>query len=425
MNAPAPVRTNLRRGACPGLSAPMPTGDGLLARLTPSGATVALDAFAGLCEAARSHGNGIVEITSRGSIQVRGLGAASARDFAAAVAALGIEACDGVPVLVDPLHGLADDGTAEAGSVAAEIRGALATAPFASRLAAKVSAIVDGGGALHLDDVPADVRLRAMVVPGAGYRLALAGDAATAVALGAVAASRAAECVMRLLGVLAKRAPQGRMRDAIASGGLDAFKAAVAGLAVDAPPPLVRPVAEPVGAHPLRDGKLALGLGLAFGHSDAATLLRLVDAARGVGASGLRTAPGRVLLVLGLAPDAARQFTATAAALGFIVAPGDPRRRVVACAGAPVCASGEIPARALAPAVAWALAAMPDAPPLVHVSGCAKGCAHPGPAPVAVIGRAGACDVYCHGALAGSVPVEELPGRIAAFIRPGAEADHG
>ena len=33
-----------RRGACPGLSAPMPTGDGLLVRLMPT-APVPLDAF--------------------------------------------------------------------------------------------------------------------------------------------------------------------------------------------------------------------------------------------------------------------------------------------------------------------------------------------------------------------------------------------
>ena len=83
MNAPE----RLRRGACPGLSAPMPTGDGLLARLTPVG-SIALDAFAGLCAAARAHGNGIVEVTSRGSIQVRGLRPETAPLFAAEVAAL-------------------------------------------------------------------------------------------------------------------------------------------------------------------------------------------------------------------------------------------------------------------------------------------------------------------------------------------------
>ncbi len=86
------------RGACPGLSAPMQTGDGLLARLVPAG-PIPLEAFVGLCDAARMHGNGIMEISARGSLQVRGLNAVSAPLFAAAVMALPIELCETVPVL--------------------------------------------------------------------------------------------------------------------------------------------------------------------------------------------------------------------------------------------------------------------------------------------------------------------------------------
>ena len=82
-----------RRGACPGLSAPMPTGDGLLARLS-TGATIGLTAANALCAAARRHGNGIIEITARGSIQVRGLTPASAPAFADAAAALAIDGVD-------------------------------------------------------------------------------------------------------------------------------------------------------------------------------------------------------------------------------------------------------------------------------------------------------------------------------------------
>ena len=80
------------RGSCPGLSDPMPTGDGLLARLVPIGSTISSDAMAGLCAAARVYGNGIIEITARGSIQVRGLTVASAPTFARTVKTLGIEA---------------------------------------------------------------------------------------------------------------------------------------------------------------------------------------------------------------------------------------------------------------------------------------------------------------------------------------------
>ena len=55
---------SLVRGACPGLSDPMPTGDGLLVRLTPAG-HIDPAAFVALCALAQQHGNGVMEITPR------------------------------------------------------------------------------------------------------------------------------------------------------------------------------------------------------------------------------------------------------------------------------------------------------------------------------------------------------------------------
>src|SRR5580704_6536645 len=107
-----------RRGACPGLSAPMPTGDGLLVRMMPAG-PIALDAFAELCAAAREHGNGTLEVTARGSLQVRGLTPHSAPLFASAVAELGI-AAEGVPVIASPLE--QPDAIIDAERLAAELR---------------------------------------------------------------------------------------------------------------------------------------------------------------------------------------------------------------------------------------------------------------------------------------------------------------
>ncbi len=399
----------------------MATGDGLLARLTPAGSTITLDAFGGLCAAARIHGNGIIEVTSRGSIQIRGLGAESAPLFAADVGSLGIEGNEGIAVVSNPLSGLDAGETFDAHALAAELRKALAAAPFAARLAAKVSAVVDGGGALHIDALAADVRIRSVDGAGGPYvHVAVAGDAATAIALGAVPLECASECVLQLFDCLAAKAPRSRMRDAIQGEGLGAFKSAVGSLIIDVPAPRVRPAAEPIGGHPLRSGRAAVGIGLPFGHSDSETLTRLIDAARQADASGLRTSPGRALLLVGLSPDATPAIVAEAGALGFIVDPADPRRRVVACAGAPICASGEIPARAMAPAIAHAARAWPDGG-IIHVSGCAKGCAHPAPAPVAVFGRDGRCDVFVDGALSCSVMADVLPERIAqlAWARGG------
>ena len=377
----APLQSPMRRGACPGLSAPMATGDGLLARLTPSGATMALSAFSGLCAAARRHGNGIVEVTSRGSIQVRGLTAASAGLFAAELAALGIPAEEGVPVMPDPLSGLDETGLVDSGEIAGHLRQALAASSLASQLSAKVSVIVDGGGELHLDDVAADVRLRAVRTDrGVRFHVALGGTAAAAVAIGAVPVDRAVDCAIRLFERLAAFAPE-RMRKAVESAGAARFASGLAEILEQAPDPAARPAAEPVGIHPLRSGEVARGIALPFGHSDAEVLSRLIAEAETAGAKGLRTAPGRALLFAGLSLDAVHSFFARATSLGFIADPADPRRRVIACAGAPICASGEIPARALAPAVAQAVRAVNFTGP-IHVSGCAKGCAHPAPAPL-------------------------------------------
>jgi hypothetical protein len=137
----------MRRGACPRLAEPMPTGDGLLARLAPIGTTT-LDAFAGLCAAARLHGNGILEVTSRGSIQVRGLTGRSAPKFADDVAALDIDIADGVSITTDPLAGLGPDDVLDADTLADELRARLADNVLAGSLSPKISVVIDGGSTL-------------------------------------------------------------------------------------------------------------------------------------------------------------------------------------------------------------------------------------------------------------------------------------
>ena len=81
---------------------------------------------------------------------------------------------------------------------------------------------------------------------------------------------------------------------------------------------------------------------------------------------------------------------------GFVVDARDPRRRIVACAGAPACASGLIAARAIAAKLAEHLPPSRDGI-AVHVSGCAKGCAYPGPAPLTIVGTGQGCGIVCNG----------------------------
>jgi precorrin-3B synthase len=402
MNAP------LRRGACPGLSTPMQTGDGLLARLTPASGTIPLDAFANLCAAARTHGNGIVEITTRGNIQVRGLSPTSAPNFAAAMAISGVEGNDGVPIIADPLNDLDANATIDTGSLAATLRRALTGAPFVSRLGPKVSVSLDGGGALHLDALAADVRLRAERLPhGTRIHVAVGGNAATAASIGTIAPERALDVTMRLLDTIAMRGSLARARDMIRTEGIGIFRAAVTDQLIDLSEPRPRPASEPIGVHRLRGGQIALGIGLAFGYADSNILEILVETAKRAGASGIRTAPGRTLLVIGMTPHRAAPFATAVERFGFIVRSDDPRRHITACAGAPICASAAIPTRALGPKIAEVAATLLDGSLTLHMSGCSKGCAHNDPAALTIIGSSGGCGIVIDGT-AGDTPLDTI-----------------
>lgn len=368
------------RGACPGLSAPMETGDGLLVRLMPAG-PIPLDAFIGLCEAARAHGNGTMEISARGSLQVRGLTPLSAPRFVGAVAALDFDLCQGVPILADPLP---DDPAAliDANSIATALRRAVAGAELS--LAPKVSVVVDGGGCLSLDALFADIRLRAMARPdGPKLQLALAGDAASATPLGVIAKDQAVDAALALLTLIAARGPEARAADIL---GAQASRSA----SVTTAP--IRPRSDAIGRHALKDAAFAIGVGLAFGHAQAETLAELARIAKTNGADWARPAPGRALLLGPLTRANAIEATREAEKFGFIVDAADPRRRIAACPGAPLCAHGLIAARALAAEIARHVPLSGDGI-AIHISGCAKGCAHPKPAPLTIVGTAQGCGI--------------------------------
>ena len=321
----------LVRGACPGLSTPLLTGDGLLVRFMPA-LPVPLEAFLAFCEAARRHGNGTVEISARGSVQVRGLTADSAPAFAADFAALGIAADDGVPIVAGPLDEAADALIAAA-SLAVRLRRAVADAALV--LAPKVCVVVDHGGHLHLDALSADVRLRAVGPPEhprLGVAVGGAGDGA--IWLGTIAQRDATEIVLALLGVIAACGPAARAADVLRGPGIGAFTSVTRDRIAPGPgPPPRRPAAGLLGCHRLRDGTVALGIALAFGHAHADALSALARCAGAQGASAVRPAPERALMLIGLPADAAAAVSRTADDLGFVKRADDPRRRIVACPG--------------------------------------------------------------------------------------------
>ncbi|UCI23217.1 precorrin-3B synthase [Mesorhizobium sp. B2-8-5] len=446
-----------RRGACPALSAPMQTGDGLLVRLNPVAGGISPKSLIGLGESALRHGNGIMEVTARGNLQIRGLTAESARLLADEVDALGIAVRTGVPVETGPLAGIDPEENADPRPVAERIRAAIEEAGLTPRLGPKVSVVVDGGGQLTMDAVTADVRLKAV---GAGgdvlWSVSVAGDGRSSRPLATIDADTSRDIAVAALRMVAEKGREAHTRDlserqliSLASwhsvtplsvlpdispsrGEIGNSRAGSPLSALEigesrgdkAISPLEgemsgrtergaqerQPARSPIALFSL-GSNTALGIALPYGSMPAQNLIDLASEASHLDATEIRLAPGRALLFLGLSAPSSLQTSA--ATLGFVTDPTDPRTRIAACPGTPACASGRIATRAIAETIAKQSPCLIDASLTLHVSGCAKGCAHPGAAALTLVGDENGAGLVVDGT-AKALPAAYRPGYDAA-----------
>ena len=137
------------------------------------------------------------------------------------------------------------------------------------------------------------------------------------------------------------------------------------------------------------------------------SLTDLARAARDLGITELRLAPNHAIIAMAATATIADAFQHSAAALGFITAATDARTHISACIGSAGCASGTIPARALASKIAASQPDFFDGSFDLHVSGCAKGCAHPRKALLTLVGADGDCRLILNG-VAGATPLARI-----------------
>lgn len=394
-----------RRGWCPGLTRPMPTGDGLLARVHPPLGILTLDQARAVAEGARRFGNGHLDLTARANLQIRGVSEATRAPLATWLAArgLGDVRADGGPqrlTLTSPLAGHDPDETIDVPALARAIETAGLAIPG---LPAKTLVAVEGRPGRALPEADLCVvaegpgRVAITVAHGETQRtlLTCAEDAApghVAALLGAFARTgrrRMRDLSDDELAALAQTLPSGDTRAGLAQ--------AYQGFAPEQEP------ARPAGGHDLR----SVAVDAPFGRCTADALDRIAATAAAIGSDEIRLSPTRGFVML--APAAAEAAAAIAAlAAEFIVVPDDPRRAIAACTGAPGCASGSTPTLADAARLAGAFGSLAATGRAAHVSGCAKGCARPGPADLTLVGRDGLYGVVIGGA-PGDEPAMNLP----------------
>ncbi|KMO19364.1 hypothetical protein [Methylobacterium platani] len=406
----SPVTPAPRRGWCPGLARPMPTGDGLLVRLHPVAGRLTADQARAAARAAREGGNGHLDVTARGNLQIRGVTAESHARVVAILAdsGLGDVRQDGGPqrlTLSGPLAG------AECLAVVAAVE-AIGREAIGLPAKALVAVEDEAGGlgpveadlwvrAIRAFPSPADLGLarnrlgrgrRAAVIPespgpnGAEIleargehtfpplQLALATPSGP-LWLAPMTAPVALAALRTLLDGLATSGAR-RMR-ALTDAQRDAL---LADFTPGEAPPAATPL--PTGLH----GRTLLA-DFPFGRSDPALLDRLAGWSETHGDGQLSLTPSRGIALTSRDVSTAQALRDEARRAGLIVDPADPRRAVAACPGAPACASGGTPAQADAARLAAAFAPFARAGATAHLSGCPKGCAHPGPAALTLVGR--------------------------------------
>mgnify|MGYP002619966351 CR=1 FL=1 len=392
------------KGWCPGALRPMQTGDGLIVRVRPPCGALGTTQIRALANIARTHGNGLVDLTRRANLQLRGIDEHRLPDVWRALSEIGL--IDASPdaesvrnVMVSPLASLDPSELHDVRPIARALEHALAETPPLWALPGKFGFVVDGGGLLSLDDERADIRLRA-ITANQEVKIALGIDTPSRTEwLGMVDPATAAAAAIRLAEAFVrgpKSTPRARIRDlddaalATLRDALGTAEPPPAALALDHPSS-----AERVGRIEIDRELVAIGLGAPLGRISADALSGLAEAAADHALGAIRLSPWRTLYASAGTDADAVSLLAAGERLGFVTDARDPLIAIDACPGAPACRSAWADTRRAARQIA---AQMP-LPGIgsIHVSGCAKGCARSRPADLVLVAGPAGFGIVRHG----------------------------
>ncbi|OBY24513.1 precorrin-3B synthase [Leisingera sp. JC1] len=334
-------------GWCPGALRPMMSGDGLVVRVrAPLGKLSAAQAR-GVARLSEEFGNGLLDISARANLQMRGIREDAHEDLIDGLRGLGLIDPDAGAearrnVLLTPFWQEGDDTHAIATALSAAL-----TAATDLALPGKFGFAVDCSSEPVLQDTAADIRIER-----SGSALILRADGADTgkPVTSESAVSEALALARWFLEQGGAPDGRGRMHRFIARRG----------------PPLAHTEPAAKAGFTAKPGPVPAGAlaALEFGQMPAATLAQLAEHGE------IRLTPWRALLVEG---------TENLPSLpGLILDEADPRLQVVACTGAPGCLQALSATRDLA----RELAPHVPAGARLHISGCAKGCACPGTTPL-------------------------------------------
>ena len=354
---------------CPGLLRPHQAADGALVRLRLPGGRITAEALAGVSAAAVEFGDGQVQLTSRGNLQLRGVRVDAAGEVAEALVDR-ISAAGLLPsathelvrnIVCSPLTGRVG-GMADLGPLVEELDELICRSPEMAGLPGRfLFGLDDGRG--DIAALEADIGLRAVSRDRA---VILVGGFAGPVVNLHVAARHLVTLALRFLRV--RRDAGGtawRVRDLPDAG------AEVVGHGESEPvEPKRQSATQPYGIMIQDDGRSLISLVVPLALLDAGQIEAVVAAAD----REVIVTPWRGLLIPDLRSDVDRSAKLlTGVGLSLDAASG--WTRLSACTGAPACNNGHAPTRPVAAGMVDGLSGTQGVP--VHVVACERRCGAP------------------------------------------------
>jgi precorrin-3B synthase len=409
--------------------------DGGICRIKLAGGELSAQQARIVADASVLHAGGVIELTNRANLQIRGVRSGHEAALSAALVDAGLGPTPASPeldttsistaddvrnVMVSPLAGRDRQALLDTSSLCAQLLALLQGEARFAALSPKFAVLLDGGERLARVDHPHDVWLAAHE-SGDGVRFAfgLAGcppvvasarapRAGGTGALATVLPAQVPALVRALLHTFVDLASTDatRMRHLLATHDADALlqhaqryvdfplarDASLAGWhrneAADASLRL--------GAHPQREaGMWHAGGQPPLGRVDAAMLHGLAMLARRDGNGSLRVTPWQSVLLPDVATHALPAALGGLKKLGLACDPAQAITRLIACAGSSGCAKSLADTKADALKLAALLPANADADLGVHLSGCPRSCAAAHCAPFTLLAAApGLYDLY-------------------------------
>ncbi|WP_312442758.1 MULTISPECIES: precorrin-3B synthase [Stutzerimonas] len=376
-----------RPSACPGLLRIVQALDGGICRVKLPGGVLAASQARSIAEAAQRFASGVLELTNRSNLQIRGVRAESEHDLIRALLAANLgpsvlDADDVRNLMLSPAAGLDPQQHMDTRPLADALLALLQNNSALHVLSAKFAIQLDGGESLCMLEHPHDLWLRAL--PGAPQLIFGLAGCPTDKPLGMVAAANAVQLVEAILLTFLECAgpEQSRMRQLLESIPADELVRRVQARLPFAISPVavecqrqIPAAAPPIGIIAQRQAELAMVAASApLGRISAEQLGAVAELAQRHADGSLRLTPWQGLLIPNVQIHEADNVLAALTQVGLLTNRAAPLPNLIACTGSAGCARGLADTKHDALVLAACLQ-QHDTRPQVHLSGCSRSCA--------------------------------------------------